>query len=251
MKSNEQFARKCISHASRLINRRFRIVFVVKRALRYIEIKPASTEELNIFFNTMQCFLIDNDLLATPVIGDDGDLFINFSSFQFQVGNYSQAAPADFLESVVGEFHHHRIVESFLPPDGFSKSPFDDESITRRLPMPLKHLRDGGEIIMHVRRVIRGPVNFNANRVYHTVNWSSWGMDHQGVVSLTDLVNDDGIVVAIETKYPDSLDMAKHGPRNITFALTVEEFLGYAERKSLLFSAVNIDGGFTVTRKPA
>lgn len=250
MKTNEQFARKCISSLPRLSNRAFRMVFTVKRTVRVLHIKPAPEVQLKNFFETFQWFLIDNDLLATPVMGADDDLFVNFNPFQFNAGHYSHAAPVDFLTGLFEEFYNHPLVDNGMPvqtkaPD----EPMDDDYILRRLPVPMKHLRYGGEVTMKVRRYVPGPTGFNIRHMYHTIPWSSWGRESDSGNTLASLIDEKGLVVIMNYKRPTPLDTPTSGHRDLTFALTVAEFIAYAERKHLDISKVGVEGDFAIKRK--
>lgn len=253
MKTNEQFARKCISNIPRLRNRTFRMVFTVKRTVRVMDIKPASDDQLKNFFETFQWFLIDNDLLATPVMGADNDLFVNFNLFQFHTGNYAHVAPVDFMAGLFEEFYSHPLVVHGMPTQPLTTdTPLDDDTILRRLPVPMKYLRTGGEAAMKVRRYIPGPTGFNQRHTYHTTAWSGWGRDSDNArgFSLANLADEKELVVIMDHKYPGSVDNPTWGDRDLSFALTIPEFLAYAERKRLEISPVSFDGVFSIKRKP-
>ncbi|QXO10168.1 hypothetical protein pEaSNUABM37_00207 [Erwinia phage pEa_SNUABM_37] len=249
MKSNEQFARKCISNIPRLKNRPFRMVLVVKRTVMVMSIKSADEVPLQSFFNSFQQFLINHDILATPVMGIEGDLFVNFDLFQFQAGLYANTSVVDFLTSVTGEFYHHQLVDNGFP--GYtqgSKKQLDDDIIMRRLPVPLKHLRSGGEVTMKLRRYIPGPTGLNDGHTYHTTPWAAWGTGKDNH-SLADLINEKHVVIIADQQYPDQLNGPTIGHRDLSFALTIAEFLDYAERRHLDVSSVDFDGRFTIKRK--
>lgn len=250
MKSNEQFARKCISNIPRLRNRAFRMVFTVKRTVRAMNIKPATDAQLKNFFETFQWFLIDNDLLATPVMGTDDDIFVNFNLFQFTVGNYANVPPVDFMTQLFEEFYSHPLVDNGYPVTALtSGDQLDDDTIMRRLPMPMKHLLSGGGATMKVRRYVPGPTGFNQRHTYHTLTWSCFGRENGTGPNLAELVNDKDIVVIMDHKYPAPMNHETAGHRDLSFGLTVAEFLAYAERKNIEISSVSYNGLFIIKKR--
>lgn len=247
MKSNEQFARKCLSNLPRLRGRNFRIVLVAKRTVRPMHIKSSSEEQLIAFFNLFQSFMIDNDLLATPTMGEEDDLFVTFAPFQFHVGNYAHAAPVDFLEAIVSEFYFHSLVGENAYANTVKSANIDlDEEITRRLQVPLLELRRGGVIPMQVRRYIPGPRGFNKSSKYHTTSWASWGRETAGETTLMDLEKEPHLVVVV--KPWAAKNDPKHGRDDLRYALSIPEFLAYAERKNLSTGPVSWEGDFTISR---
>lgn len=243
MKSNQQFARKCISNMPRFRDRRFRIVLVALRDLKVIDIKPSSEEQLTIYFKQIEAFLIDYDLIATPIIGEAGDLFINFAIFQFKAGLYGKTSSSEFLIAAEAELSRSSVADSLYSSLGAS-SPINDEEISRQLRINIRELRKGGTMQLAIRSFIPGPKGFSDRHRYHTIGWSSFSMNRPGEVKVSDLVDKD---LLVGNPTPGSEIMPFGGP-NVIFALPVADFLAYATRKGLAMTAVSLDGVFEVTR---
>lgn len=243
MKSNQQFARKCISNIPRFRDRRFRIVLVALRDLKVIDIKPSSEEQLTVYFKQIESFLIDHDLIATPIMGEAGDLFVNFATFQFKAGLYGKTASSEFLTAAECELSRSSVVDGLYSGLG-TASPINDEEISRQLGIRLRELIKGCAQQLAIRAFIPGPKGFNDRHRYHTIGWSRFGLNHSGEVKVNDLVDTD-LLVANPT--PGREIMPFGGP-NIIFALPVKDFLAYATRKGLAMTAVSLDGVFEIMR---
>lgn len=243
MKSNQQFARKCISNLPRFRDRRFRIVLVALRDLKVLDIKPSSEEQLTAFFKQIESFLIDYDLIATPIMGEAGDLFVNFATFQFKAGLYGKTPSSEFLTAAEATLSCSSVVDGIYMGLG-PATPINDEEIGRQLRINMRELRKGGTMQLAIRAYIPGPKGFSDRHRYHTIGWSSFSLNRPGEVKVSDLIDTD-LLVANPT--PGREIMPFGGP-NVIFALPVKDFLAYATRKGLAMTAVSLDGVFEIMR---
>lgn len=244
MKSNEQFSRKCVSNLPRLKGREFSIVFTAKRVIKLMNIKSSSEEQLTNLFAQIQSFLIDYELIAVPVMGTNGDLFINFDEFHFAAGAYSSTPPRDFLEAVYAKFYTHPVVEDDFPSVRDAKL-LDGHSLLRRMGINMREVRRDEGALLTIRRYIPGPRGFNDMYKYHTTGWngSLLGTDK---FTLDDFKGQDVVVVNAD------LNAQMSGSRmgvDIMFCLPIERFQELCEEFNFEVSEVNVWGGFAIKLK--
>jgi hypothetical protein len=244
MKSNEQFLRKCVSNLPRLKGRDFNVVFAAKKMIKVMNIRPSTEEQLTNLFTSIQSFLIDHELIAIPMMGEDGDLFVQFDKFHFEVGPYSLTAPRDFLESVYSKFCFHPTVESLFPPTRDPKT-LGNQELLGKMGIQYRQLKHPEGVIVRIRRYVPGPRGFNDTYQYHTTPWTAGLCDNDDRDIHTFLDVKDVVVVneggGVYHNEPRSID--------ITFGLPVARFLEICESLKLEISPVNTWGGFTIKHK--
>lgn len=244
MKSNEQFLRKCVSNLPRLKNRDFNIVFVVKKVIKVMNIRPSTEEQLTNLFTSIQSFLIDHELIAIPMMGEGGDLFVQFDKFHFEAGPYSLTAPRDFLESVYSKFCFHPTVESLFPPARDPKT-LSDQDLLRKMGISYRELKRPEGVIVRIRRYVPGPRGFNDTYQYHTAPWTAGlcGNDDRDIRTFLDVKD---VVVVNEG---DAAYCTESRGVDVIFGLPVARFIELCESLKLEISPVNTWGGFTIKHK--
>lgn len=243
MKSNTQFARKCISNLPRFEHREFNIVFTIDRTVKVLTVRPYSKEKLTKLFENMQQFFIDHDLLVTTVMGTSDDLFVDFSRFQFNLGIYRGTGHRDFLESVYGQFYQYTPDQDSINRNLLRQSgKDDDETIARKLHLAARGLWSSEGQGFLVRRYIPGPVGYNNLGQYHTTPWSM-GLNADNTTTLEALADQDLVIIR------NTSEVANIGERDLVFAIPVQDFIDFTKRRGYRYDEVSYSGTFSIHPK--